>query len=352
MDFVGTPMKKILYICALLPLPLGAFNFFSSTPQTPEEKIAYYQRQQIDYPNDPDINYNLGVATYLAGKFDDAKASFNRTLEHCAKNKILKKQALFNLGNACLKQSLNNLPGNWEQEENIDSSLLDTAINGVKEAIDTYQKFIDVEPEHMKGSTNKRYAEEILKKLEEKKKQQQQQHDKNDQSQQNQQQQQDNQQKNNQQQSSQQQNQQQQGQSQGNQQEKNDQKDDQQGQNESGSKQPAEQSGNQRPQGGNDKFDTKEGEKKDQDNMPHDQSHEQKQPQQQPQSQGTQESQEKQAIEQAGAIASEQKETAEMRRMRALLENLQSDESQQQKQLLMRKAKQQEQAPSYGQKSW
>src|SRR5579872_6559809 len=95
-----------------------AWSLFTNYQENkPQENIELLQKQQVNNPKDPEINYNLGVAFYQNGKFGDAQANFSRALEYARDNKILKKQAQFNLGNSYYKHALGILPKNWEKEE-------------------------------------------------------------------------------------------------------------------------------------------------------------------------------------------------------------------------------------------
>lgn len=154
----------------------GFFDFFKNKEETPEDKIAVLRKQQIDYPEDPLINYNLGVALYKQKLFDQAKIAFQRTVEHAddKRDGVLKMQALFNGANSGYQNSLRLLPIGWQTKDDIEDAILNAAIVHVTDAIDYYKKALDINPLLYQAQGNKRNAEELKKQLEEKRKKQQQ----------------------------------------------------------------------------------------------------------------------------------------------------------------------------------
>lgn len=175
-------MKTITYHLSialfmfLFPLHLHAFWGFTDYSQlSPAQTIEMLEKQQASDPVDPRINYNLGVAYYKNKAFNKAAVCFNRVVAHIADGEILKKQSLFNAATATLNKSKASLPPSWERPDvEVDDAILDAAIKDCQEAIDGYQKLIELEPLHDKAATNKKYAQDVLRKLQEKKKQQQQ----------------------------------------------------------------------------------------------------------------------------------------------------------------------------------
>ncbi|MFA6263337.1 MAG: tetratricopeptide repeat protein [Candidatus Babeliales bacterium] len=291
----------LLCLALLMSTPLGAFSFFGSPELTPEQKIEQLQRQQIDAPLDPEINYNLGVALYRAGRFDEAKTHFARTLAHTRKRSKLATQTFFNKANAGLKNALSILPQQWEKQEVLEPQILDNALANITEAIDDYQSFLAQKPNHANAQANKKYTEGIKKKLEKKQQEQQKK-----------------------------------------QQEKN-QKDQQGKQQDSSREDQKKQDQNNKQQGQQNNPADKKNEERKENNT------QQAQQQDMSSSQGNEE---KQAAKQETAQAAQQKESPEDRRMRAMLENLQSEESAQQKALMQRQTAAQPHQPERGQKPW
>ncbi len=119
---------------------------------------------QVEKPFDGEINYNLGVLQYKQGKFSEAKENFIRALENLKNNTELLYKTLFNLANSFYKNSLSILGDNWETKD-LDQNVLMSAIQEVKKSIEEYKKVINND----KAKINKKYAEDLLKKLEQKK---------------------------------------------------------------------------------------------------------------------------------------------------------------------------------------
>lgn len=66
------------------------------------EARTEYLKLQVENPREPRINYNLGIAHYREGIYDQALTSFARAAE-LAENEMLKESAYYNLGNANFK---------------------------------------------------------------------------------------------------------------------------------------------------------------------------------------------------------------------------------------------------------
>lgn len=150
------------------------FDFFKTKELSTQDKIAQLRMQQIDYPEDPIINYNLGVALYKQDLFDQARVAFKRAGEHSDKKKygVVKLQSLFNGANSCYQNCLHMLPVGWQTKDTIDVQTLSAAINHVSEAIDGYKKTLSINPLLYQANGNLQKAEELKKQLEEKLKQQ------------------------------------------------------------------------------------------------------------------------------------------------------------------------------------
>jgi len=293
---------------------------------TPEQSVNYWQKKQIDKYDDPIVNYNLGVALYKAGQFDSAKQNFQRTLDYGLDNKSdaikLRAKTYFNSGNCFYKNCLGILGPDWEKEEKIDDKKLERAINEIKGAIEKYKNVLVLDKENEPAQNNLKLAEELLKKLEQKKQQQDQKQDKQDkQDKQNQ-----------------------------------DQKQDKQDQDQKQDKEDKQdkQDQNKSDQGKNDKQE-KQDKKQDQKDQ-QDKQDKQNQDKNGQDKKDKREQEQKQEQQPSGAPAGgkeEEKEESSARRgMRAILENLEDDESKLQKALIyqyMKGTQEQEQA---GQKPW
>lgn len=156
---------------------LNAFwGFTDYSTLSPAQTITMLEKQQACDPLDPQINYNLGVAYHKNKDYQKASNCFNRTFINAAHDNTLKNQGLFNSGTAMMSKSTAALPTSWEKPGvRIDEQLLDMAIKDCQESIDKYTTLLERDAAHSKAITNKKYTQQLLKKLQQKKLQQQQQ---------------------------------------------------------------------------------------------------------------------------------------------------------------------------------
>jgi len=144
---------------------IQAFSWFSKSTPTPQEKIQELQQKQAENPNDPQNNYNLGVALYKTENYDQACTNFSRASQNCPdKNLELKKRIYFNLANGCYKNCLAKLPSDW-QKQDIDQNLLMSAVQEVKKAIENYKNTIAIQTQ-TQAKHNLEKSEKLLKDLE------------------------------------------------------------------------------------------------------------------------------------------------------------------------------------------
>jgi hypothetical protein len=365
---MDTLMEKncyfLVFLLSLLSMPSASAFWWPWSSETSDQKIERLQKKLEKHPHDPAATYNVGVAQYHANKFALAQKSFATALQHIEKNKTLEQQCLFNAASSALQHTHALLPEAWENKT-IDSSVLDQALATVKQSLEWLKKFRSHDPENKKAKEAEEYAKKLLKKLEEKKKQQEQ---KKDEQQEKQEQEKNKEQENQQNKQDQQQNKDQEQKQQQQQQEQNNESQEQPQQSQGKeNKEPNEPKGNER-QGEGDQKDQSEKPKEDatdgedqksgadekketeQDEMEKD--HDQH-PQPSPE-EATPSGEEKQASEQIGqgADGATPQETAEMKGLRAVLENLQADESKIQKKIMMHQTKDQNQQPTSNQKPW
>jgi len=171
-----------LFLCFLF-CSINAFSLFTDYSKlTPSELIQMLEKKQIDNPQNPIINYNLGTAYCKVKNFTQAASSFNRAFSHAQPTDPIRNRSIFNLATTLTQKSTASLPQNWERPDvKIEDAVLDAAIKDCQEAIASYEKLLLLDPADTKGQTNKKYTQELLKKLQAKKQQQQAQ--KNDQQQ-------------------------------------------------------------------------------------------------------------------------------------------------------------------------
>jgi Ca-activated chloride channel family protein len=344
MDFIGEAMEKrlvciVIFFSCITPCYSGIFDWFSPAKQ--KSKVEQLEEKLVDYPQDPEINYNLGVAYYKDKKLNDAIQCFKRAFDYGTDLEI-KKRSSFNAGNGLYQSVVAGLPYNWEKKETkVDPQLLVQSIMMAKDAIEQYKKTLSIDPVDIKAKTNKKKAEELLKKLQDKQEQKPQ--DKQDK-------------KDNQQNKDQQQNQNQQQEQQGDQskQEKNkgdqnSQNDQQQGQGNDEMKSSSEQ----QKEAGDKGLDKQESQQKQETKQDHEQTPQQK-PEGQQQSPGVQDKPDEGKEQAAAAGAQDQKNSEEKRALGAILDSLKNDEKGLQKGLMMREMqkKQQKDPIKSGQKQW
>jgi len=184
-------LKKIF--CKNLFL-LSFFPFYNAHKAYEQKNYEITQdvleKKQVEQPNDPTINYNLGNTYYKQKNYDLAKESFQRAATHSfGKDTDILEKSYFNLGNSFYQKTLSILPEDWEKQKDIDPELLKSAINEIKQSIEKYDKIIKTNDQNERAPANKKKAEELLKKLQKQQQQQQNQDKKDDQQQQKQQQQ-------------------------------------------------------------------------------------------------------------------------------------------------------------------
>ncbi|MBU1007825.1 hypothetical protein KKA53_01995 [Candidatus Dependentiae bacterium] len=117
------------------------------------------ESEQVEKPNDPLINYNLGATYYKQKKYDLSKKNFERAATH----KSLAEKSQFNLGNCFYKNTLDLLPETWEHKQ-LDPQITQRAIKEVKLSIEHYKSSLSIN-KSKQAQTNKRAAEKLLTKL-------------------------------------------------------------------------------------------------------------------------------------------------------------------------------------------
>lgn len=96
-----------------------------------------YLKLQVENPQEPRLNYNLGIAHYREGVYEQARTSFSRSAE-IAENQVLKESALYNLGNACFK------------------------LEDYKAAVDAYEAALKIDPNDEDAKHNLELAKKML----------------------------------------------------------------------------------------------------------------------------------------------------------------------------------------------
>jgi len=192
MDFMTKHKITFLFIITIL-LCQKAFALFDSRNaynayqnkkfETTEKFLA---DMQVDNPDNPLINYNLGVTQYREKKFEEAANSFTRAGKNALEDPQLLEKIGFNLANCFYQETISLLPEDWEKTD-LDKNIIEQAIAEIKKAIEQYDKTLsrnkqsETGAENEKAKINKKLSEEILKKLQQQQQQQQQDNKNNDQ---------------------------------------------------------------------------------------------------------------------------------------------------------------------------
>lgn len=133
--------------------------------QTLTAKQLELQRKQIDDPNDPYINYNVGVAAYKKKQFDDAAASFERALIAADTKPIFKLQAHYNLAKTHHQRALNTVGLDWEKQDKIADEVIDKAVELAQQAVKECEAVLVLDSKHQKGAATKEEIEILIQKL-------------------------------------------------------------------------------------------------------------------------------------------------------------------------------------------
>ena len=153
------------------------FMLLLSSSLSANHDIQALLKKQAQHPNNPLINYNLGVAQYKQSVYQSAAENFQRAYQHAEGNHTIAKQALFNAAKSHEQYGLHLLPDNWQQPEvPVDPLVLDKATKALQEAITWYAKAAQDE----KTTKNRTLAEKILEELTKKKQEQKRNQEKNE----------------------------------------------------------------------------------------------------------------------------------------------------------------------------
>jgi tetratricopeptide (TPR) repeat protein len=124
-----------------------------------KEALKAYERAAKELPDEPGVQYNLGIAQHRLGQFEKARQALGRAT--VAQSRELRRNAFYNLGNAQFE------------------------LKRYKEAVGAYTRALQLDPGHGSARWNlelalRRLQEEEKKKKEEEKKQQQKKQQKKD----------------------------------------------------------------------------------------------------------------------------------------------------------------------------
>jgi Ca-activated chloride channel homolog len=151
-----------------------------------EHAIELYEKARELLPQSPEIAYNLGVAHYRKGDFQNAADAFSEA-SSLSSDGSLRSRSIYNIGNAAYAQSLNALKNQSDPTQS--QERLQQATDLLKGALDNYKKAISADPTDEDARANAELSHRFLKQLQQMQQQMQQhqQSQQNEQDQQNQQ---------------------------------------------------------------------------------------------------------------------------------------------------------------------
>lgn len=165
--------RSVVTLCALLLLSIGAKADYIDAVDKGNEALStgdfktaleQYHVAETDIPNSPELNYNMGLALYDQGSYEEATDRFNKALE--SQSSGLTASAYYGLGNTKFKSQ------------------------DYAGAVENYKKSLELNPEDMDAKYNLELARKMLKENAKKQNQDQQQQQQQQQDQQQQEQQQ------------------------------------------------------------------------------------------------------------------------------------------------------------------
>ena len=160
----------MLLVLFFLLLPMRAFSktdgLESYKQGKYDEAFSAFDEQLKKNPSSPELNFNLGTASYKKKEYSKALGAFSNAL--VTKDPDLKTKAEYNFGNTLFQQA-----GTKEQ--------IPDKIGALKNAVQHYDSALLINPKHEEAKENKEAALRWIKKLEEQQKEQQQKKDQQDQ---------------------------------------------------------------------------------------------------------------------------------------------------------------------------
>ncbi len=117
------------------------------------------EQAQIEAPENSAVAFNLGVAHYRAGKFEEAKKSFVNAVRNGEFDEKKNANCYANAGNCDFSSAIGvTQPENWIDNKEIISK----AIQFLEGALLWYQSALDCDANDQTATTNKKKAEELL----------------------------------------------------------------------------------------------------------------------------------------------------------------------------------------------
>lgn len=133
----------------------------------------YYREKLHKSPNDPQLHYNYGTATYKNNMFDDAVDAFTKALK--SDDVELQKKAYYNRGNSYYQKGV--------EVQQADPEI---TLNQWKQAVSSFESALQLDPDDADARHNLDIIQKQLEELEQQQQQQKQQNEENQQDQQDQ----------------------------------------------------------------------------------------------------------------------------------------------------------------------
>ncbi|MBT4594364.1 tetratricopeptide repeat protein [bacterium] len=168
-------MKKILIFFALCSVSVGLSAGFFETRKAfalydkgeYDQARGLLEKMQTDCPEDPEVNFNLGVVQYKLGDLDDACLNFIRAAENFgAKNKPQRQvSALSNAGKVRYQGVGKSLTDRKWGEEKIPEEEIKGYVGTLQQVREHYKSALEIAPEDADIKLADRSAEELIQKL-------------------------------------------------------------------------------------------------------------------------------------------------------------------------------------------
>jgi len=143
-------MKKLLVsLLILCHLPLVAWFERDQATHSAQQKQWENARGTLetliaDDPNNPDLLYDLGVASYQTGNIKEAAACFERAAHYTLPNHSRQEELFYNLAHTQAEQG--------GIREATTRALTDEEIHSLEQAVESYERLLKLNTQHEKGS--------------------------------------------------------------------------------------------------------------------------------------------------------------------------------------------------------
>jgi Ca-activated chloride channel family protein len=138
-------MKRLvvsLFLSLFLPVQASWFGYdrgiAAAHDGNSERAVKLLTDELTSYPENPELLYDSGVLASRQKSYEQAEAFFSKTIVFTASDSQLHRQALFNLGNACV------------------------GATKLHEALNAYNQLLELDPQHKKARHNRDVVKKML----------------------------------------------------------------------------------------------------------------------------------------------------------------------------------------------